>query len=115
MNPKLSKAVDAVYLALEEAVKISDEVGEGFDFSPVYGMGGYYTPKLNVHYISYNELLLMIENASITHELAAYFLREIEKYSHINKSNIRININSKEVIHLDQVEESGWHPSSQSC
>lgn len=40
----VKEAVSAAYEALQEAERIADETGEGFNFSPVYGMGGYYDP-----------------------------------------------------------------------
>ena len=45
----LVEAVQKVYEALDEAIAISKEIGEGFDFTPTYGMGGYYEPVGNLH------------------------------------------------------------------
>lgn len=40
----VKEAVAAAYAALEQAQHLADEIGEGFSFSPAYGMGGYYEP-----------------------------------------------------------------------
>lgn len=40
----VQEAVSAAYEALQEAEQLADETGEGFRFSPCYGMGGYYEP-----------------------------------------------------------------------
>lgn len=40
----VQEAVEAAYDALNQAEQLADETGEGFGFSPVYGMGGYYEP-----------------------------------------------------------------------
>lgn len=40
----VKEAVAAAYEALAEAERLADETGEGFSFSPCYGMGGYYEP-----------------------------------------------------------------------
>ena len=40
----VKEAVAAAYAALEQAQHLADETGEGFSFSPTYGMGGYYEP-----------------------------------------------------------------------
>lgn len=41
----VQEAVTAAYAALEEAERLAEETGEGFRFSPEYGMGGYYDPE----------------------------------------------------------------------
>lgn len=41
----VKEAVDAAYAALQEAQHLAEETGEGFRFSPEYGMGGYYDPE----------------------------------------------------------------------
>ncbi len=41
----VKEAVAAAYEALNEAERLADETGEGFSFSPCYGMGGFYDPE----------------------------------------------------------------------
>lgn len=41
----IKEAVAAAYAALERAEEIALETGQGFSFSPVYGMGGYFDPE----------------------------------------------------------------------
>lgn len=40
----LDKAVSEAYAALSRAEKIADELEIEFEFSPAYGMGGWYCP-----------------------------------------------------------------------
>ena len=41
----VDEAVAAAYAALAQAEELSLETGEGFSFSPAYGMGGYFDPE----------------------------------------------------------------------
>lgn len=42
MKIKRDQLVKEAYDKLEEATKLSDEIGEGFSWDLAYGMGGYY-------------------------------------------------------------------------
>lgn len=44
-SKKISDAVERAYAALKEAEKLSLESGIEFNFSPAYGMGGYFDPE----------------------------------------------------------------------
>lgn len=41
----VKEAVAAAYAALAEAERLATETGESFQFSPAYGMGGYFDPE----------------------------------------------------------------------
>jgi hypothetical protein len=48
------EAVAAAEFALEQAERLALESGEGFRFSPEYGMGGYFDPKEENEYTGSN-------------------------------------------------------------
>lgn len=50
----VQEAVAAAYEALNEAERLADESGEGFRFSPEYGMGGYFNPEEENEYTGSN-------------------------------------------------------------
>lgn len=41
----ISEKIRQINLMLKECEKLATETGIGFEFSPVYGMGGYFDPE----------------------------------------------------------------------